>query len=890
MRQSKASKKLNIPAFSRSASLVLAIVMALLSLSALSAFAADAVPSPDGLFATTLSASSAQLQNAEEGIVLHFTKADPSLTAQMREKTSGTYCNALRIVLQNESACASMTVKISTAAGLTEEATVQLETYSAARDYYAYFGRLDEAVTYTVTFKGVSEGSARFYAVSPVSVIRPDADSVNGTIGSCLYNQDTGTVTISGTVKSGVLASNRTARLELFMIPRDADVNEYLASNPSPVSVQAIANHFSFQTPQLSTEELLCRFAVCIRATSGERTLLTNARYVSFKESGSAGQKDLSAFKGLETTQQRRTALTNPEAVYVDVWLNRLTDAAETDYAFSAMQTVSYFSRDYVSKLDEEIRRYAEAGAAVYLRLLVSPGTDEEYASSAEYEGAEYAALRADSVEAVSSLYACVSYLCARYKGMNLSGLVIGRSADLSLIKNCAGVIPLQTYVSGYVKVINTVAWAAGTAADGLQIIVPVSDSLPKSQSVTDEELDGLYRTDLFLESLSSELGARCGDSVSVCLMLENTHVSYQIDASHMLRVFTDSEYSHPNNLSPLRTMLQKTGGSIQKNFIYCYEPDASLPAEVQETAYTYSYYKLFYVNDVLGHVLSLSHNETEGTQGQLDTFEHVLSVIDTARTEEAGDKLLKLMQLKLIQSVTSNFDEKNLANRYAEYVALAKDDFSETGKYAYWNFSTATGNMGWSAQGMSNMRLLFTQAYGRVLCATLPFSSSDRLDYIGMDYWFTEPLNVSSVDGIVLDMAIDSDNAASVYEVLVQTGNDQVLLNGNCIIDGTLCYLRLDLSDLDNYDMQFLRVYIRRLDGLRADAVVYIRNIYLVSDTVSSEQLQVSAQATRDGNTGFEGMTMPMRVALLAVLAVTVLAVVLAFRIYFRSRSAARR
>ena len=70
----------------------------------------------------------------------------------------------------------------------------------------------------------------------------------------------------------------------------------------------------------------------------------------------------------------------------------------------------------------------------------------------------------------------------------------------------------------------------------------------------------------------------------------------------------------------------------------------------------------------------------------------------------------------------------------------------------------------------------------------------------------------------------------------------------------------------------------------------MYIRNIYLVSDTVSSEQLQVSAQATRDGKTGFEGMTMPMRVALLAVLAVTVLAVVLAFRIYFRSRSAVRR
>lgn len=816
-------------------------------------------------FATGLSAKGASLTWEPDALVLSFEKSAPTLTAKTPTASAyvgRTTCNALRVTLVNDSACDQLLLTVKRRA---DGATLGLETpilpYAGEATYDIPLEGAADMAEWTLTFPDVESGTVRLLSLSPVSVYLTDTTANNGSISVCEYDRDTEMLTVSGTVRSGVLSANKGAELVLYRIPTGEETAAWIElSHPLALATQPIANHFSFHISVFHFEDVCARYLVCIRGTDGKLTFLTSAAGVRIAgaDAGTASQsaRTNSQFKGIGTLQYSDTVSLMPGTAVVEVHLDKLLHADETDFSYFERELMTYLSREYVKKLDDEIRFYTESGCRVWLQFLVDADAEEIACAvprSSLSTGAKYRALRAQFLAESSCLYLLTGFLCDRYSASSetpVAGIIVGDSIDKAALCNAAGTLSLAEYVERYAEVLTVIANAAAISIPDAQILVPISDNWP-GRAIDASQRDGTYRSDLLLQSLGEMLADRFDDRLRVTLMVVNDRVSYTYDENGALRLYTDDTCLDAGHQQTVRSLLSALPETFDKKWAYLFRPDADLPGKVTEAFFADSYYRLFAAPDLLAYVISFLENERAGSVGQLDAMAPLIRGIDSADAEAVTEYARAALAIRDWTEAVPTWSAHDVQVHSDSRGALT-DAGEHRGSLTYWDFSKATGTLGWKGSfGYGNLHLDATSRLGRSLAAELLFAEANPGSYLGMDYTFAQPLDVSAADSLLLDLALESPEASDgVYEVLVQCGNGARAVSANGVTDGRRVQWDLDLSGLDAVGLKYLRIFVRRLDGTAENATLLVHTLSFASDTVGDEKLAQQIQPMKSGPT----------------------------------------
>ena len=493
------------------------------SLFSLSAAAEDAVTvsaEPSRFIGETFFGSEGTVYGVEEDRIVLPIGADKQSTAYSASVTPTVYAlenNAIRMLLANDSSASFILVRYTyetEKASETKTVRMDIAPHSEKCAYTIRIPEADHLTAVTLLLPSCEGNAIVLYAMETVRVWS-DSVTPRGMLSSCLFREDTRTVTVKGSVYHDVMIAARGGVLGLFRLSPEQTIQD-IVNDPQavPLVTSALSIGFELQTSAPDVASRYARYAVMICLPGGTRLPLAAPAYATDVQSAVRSQSSRSDFKGIDTTLISGAIDSNVGSAIVDVHLNRMENERRSGYLYTVENQYFYFDREYLSELDATVRSLSGAACKVYLRFLVE-AEDTALACAAtvseEQEGmVKYRSLRVDDAEAMRYLHAYTSFLCNRYNGTGqgeIAGIIVGSRVNEAGTYNATDIMTLAEYVPLYGQALNAVSTAARSVNPSLITVVPVSDRW-NVDLVGQSYREGIYTAEMFAESLAAYMTA----------------------------------------------------------------------------------------------------------------------------------------------------------------------------------------------------------------------------------------------------------------------------------------------------------------------------------------------------------------------------------------------
>ena len=129
-----------------------------------------------------------------------------------------------------------------------------------------------------------------------------------GSIDKCTYNEDSSTVTVSGSIDHKVMTQHKNGRLLLYRMRPWDDAKAIIAAS-EPLSSIPITIRFEIKADCSTTADRLSMYLVAVESESGEKLLIAEPRYIDVKSANVRSD----GFKGVNTAENSLAYINNLE-------------------------------------------------------------------------------------------------------------------------------------------------------------------------------------------------------------------------------------------------------------------------------------------------------------------------------------------------------------------------------------------------------------------------------------------------------------------------------------------------------------------------------------------------------------------------------------------------
>ncbi|MBQ2767831.1 MAG: hypothetical protein IJF49_07125 [Clostridia bacterium] len=795
----------------------------------------------------------------EDEVYLVPTDNSPIVEAEVLPPSAKTELNALRLVLNNESACSSLTLQYAYRADGANARSVTAALGSGKQTLLFEIERVSELRYLRFVFTGAREGMITLQAVNAVSVYDSGLQ-VSGEIDSCTLNEAGNEIVVRGTVAHNIMIANREHKLALFAIQPWETVEDVLTDGREPIAVADMSIRYHFVLPISSGDyaAMGATYLVALQAIEEDGDVLymplalpasPSAPYTAQRSSEDGARK------GVQTELVSTAGQAGASIYLVNIYLDVLCDGSASGYLYIRGDKSYYFNREVLSALDREVKLRSAAGAEVYLRFLLSDSTSNVIYTLAD-EGEESRGKRGillSDADVRDRVGAITEFLTAHYaEGTDygtVAGIVVGEQIDDAAQYNDIGVYSLSDYVDHYADLLTLIANVGRLQNPALKVIVPISDRRP-AVCITSALLESSYDSELFLRSLFMRLDALGGPDVS--LMLESMHNPFSLSGTIVDDPTIDAsiesgsiDYYNADNLSDFSALLDSlssTYRSMPDTFFYFWSPPAETESALS-AAYAYLYYCLRFSTHAEAFIVSFAEAETAGDMSGMRSLRYLMKYIDTERSLEVSEPALRVLGVDAWTALIQNFDASRLAiNRYIEG-ELTESTVTPTGRYCYWDFSTLHSTRGWYAGALIPTASVKGGGESRALVGEFDRSNAEIGEYCELIYRFTQKEPLGILDRVTFDLMIEGDG---VWEICIFVGDTHTRIEQKCVVEsGKRVLLALNPADLGDVGVDYIKLCAKPISGT-GEGSISLYSVWGESDTLEDDVLSGTLDEAR--------------------------------------------
>ena len=745
------------------------------------------------------------LLNDEDGsLKMIFSRISPTLSLKVLPDTFSNAHNAIRLVLTNTSACNSLffTYWYTDEAGETQSRTEKLSLASRGvlSDYYIYTDVVGQITRISLSFSGVASGSVLVKLVEGLCIYEASENSF-AVLDSCTYDHARGCIEIIGNVKYEFVTKYRKARLVLYALSMET---QNLPYGEIPLASIPMSSHFDFSLSDVSFEERMKGYVVAIVGEDGEILHTLKPRIPASKNEVSF---ENGFFKGIHSEFGLSAARANVKLAVVDVALSQLvSDKPGEGQLYALGGRIFYFNRQYISFLDDQVRKNYQNGMCVFLRL----------------ESREASQMLVCSSEDVFCLYAYAEFLCNRYSSSArgiVSGLIYGDCADAADLTG----INLKEYTRLYADALFALSEAAASSSQEIQLIIPISEGFENGK--------GQLSPRVFLVSLGNALQTRYFENIRVGIMVEGDSLSGEGGQNGRLGI------ENVDEISAFLKRLNNVYSVFFEEYLYYWNPPESVDIEFLKASLLHGYYALACESQARGFVLS-----TEAIHDPV-LAEELISVFRLADTKQ-GEKnsILALGKLRVEDwgdLIEGYAREKIPWIDYRESTDVTTPPFGFLGECYLWDFSQMGNNYGWSTgDGCESLTMEKNQETNRALAIKMkPLSENGYSSEL--IYHFDSERTFDEADAFSFEFCVD--DSVGKYQITVQICSDTAVSEATFLLSANeLSKIYVNTSGMfKGEEARCIRIFTTPLDNRSDEYKLLIGSISAHSTTQSSERLE---------------------------------------------------
>lgn len=674
--------------------------------------------------------------------------------------------------------------------------------------------------------EGALSGNVDLLAFFNISTYVKDTN-VDATFSRCHYNEKTGEIELQGSLSYAATVRYEGESLALFALSEGEDLH---LSSKTPVARTDISFNFSFTVAATGAEALFSRYVVAAVTAKGERIPLCTPAYPSLATAQIPKEE---GFKGFLGNEMGEAVDVLPDVSVVDVHLERLFGSQSDGILYAGEYDYYYFDQNYIAQLDARIHNLIGIGAHVYLRLLVDGKSAGISFVDTAPDGVKNRLPVVRTKQAQRDLFAVIDFISARYaKEDVISGLILGRAADLLQTYSYCAAANMAEYSTLYASTLNLVAGAARRNIPTLRVMLPVSDRV-FAESVTALQSTNDYYGALLIPSLLGALESQILDPQPIGIFLESGGLTHRVGGEEERFFGTDGL---PALLADLQSAA-KSSPYLSTEIFFSWQPPAAADETQLRADYLLKYASLFQNGTVSTFVLDLS---AQSMQKECEkSLIHLAKYVNTDRFDAFCAGALEAIGLQGLSELYPQglkLSERRVFSTELSLNAYA-DAHDITGSYVFWDFSAATDPLGWYVgSGCRAISIVSAENGAHALLAQCRAQGG----YADISYHFDNPVNLSFAPLLCMELGV-SGAAGTRYEVQLRLiGEGSVTYAGAVVTGGESQRLCLDLSQntVPVSLLRNVRVLVRPLDTENADFDLSLSTFTLESTTLSNEAL----------------------------------------------------
>ncbi len=847
--------------FSRIFCAVLSVILVVCALPTLPlvTFASDDYTRTERYMTDKFSSDGCRVSMGAEYAAIEIFESDSSISAEVNISEDIRELNAIKINLQNNSSCDRIifeyTFVDTTGIKQTRKANVDIETNTKRQDYFLYLDLSNGLVNYKLTFDSAHSGRIRIYSVNALSLCQDISITQLGTVSECIFDPASSSVNVRGTVKYDISVKYKDGKLGLFALGA-SDTLERVALDFERRAIYEVdmSNRFSFNVSVSGFADRFSRYAVFMIYTdeSGNtlRSPLDYARYAECADSYVSPIYKQNSFNGVNSMYFSSAIDANAASAVVDVYLNSLINTANANIPYSIYGYNVYFDRSYLEYIDLAVKNYSAIGTKVYLRFLISQGEDELVYSTCDTK-AKYRGILLDTEEAAMCVYAVADFLGSRYSSSNsgtVDGIILGTRVDLASTHNYVGTMTLERYAQNFARVICIFSSAWRAYNPSLELVVPLSATACDDVILPKENFDA-YSQHIFMSGVCNYILTSLSQYNQIRLMFESDSTPCRMGSDGLLS--PDQSNNNEIGVSDVKSFENMIKSirfqeCLDDDYIYYWNVGAVEGVELAGS-YVYSYLTLFNERRVSEFIVSFSETEINGGSDKFFQIKNIYKYIDSQRSDEVTDPVRVHFGIDSWNDIIAKYVTKNeirlkvIENElFSEPIANIKGDFS------FWDFSLATGSLGWYG-GVNCTALGVSSLVGsRALVGNMSVAHGDEYGDMVYEFAYTEDLCIG--DYLSFDVLINDELSAS-YELKLTLGGENYVVESKYLLAGNSEFTRLyfDTSTLEDFgNVKYLKLSARSLSGSINEFSLSLAEMNLHSASKNSEELEEAVLNSR--------------------------------------------
>jgi hypothetical protein len=288
--------------------------------------------------------------------------------------------------------------------------------------------------------------------------------------------------------------------------------------------------------------------------------------------------------------------------------------------------------------------------------------------------------------------------------------------------------------------------------------------------------------------------------------------------------------------------------GCLDTRVLYVWTPTEALSESELACAYALQYVSLFLHRDVASFIVDFSANAV-GAGLDVGQLYRLISVIDTQEGDTALASVCTALRIEDLTDLFPDYRAGMLQERRTVQTSLSDAGYAEgrvpIGSYDLWDFSDATGTMGWYAGNACGELAVL----GRALNA--PFSPIGAGGFADMAYHFTSGRDLSVAPLLRMQIGVDGE-ADTPYEVQIRMIGAGVSVTAFAVLTaGDAQQLYLDLTESASLltSVQCIRIAARPLNNSDKPFTVRLQSVTLESVILTSAELAERMEADGAGD-----------------------------------------
>lgn len=671
---------------------------------------------------------------------------------------------------------------------------------------------------------------------------------------SCNFDSESKTVNIKGTMNYDAFAVHGDSTLLIYSIPSGKTENDVLNDeNASPIVEAPVSLTFAFSFKISNIVDRYNRYAIFVRSTDGEYILTTESQYAEINI-GSTSLNNKVSFKGLAGDYSSNISNVNAQSTIIPIYLDQIFTQESDGYIYQIEDKQIFFNKNYVDKLDAQIRSLSLFDTTVYLQFLLRSGDMLPTNMSAD---AVYALPNVFDSQTILYLHSVTNFLVSRYSDKangNISGIILGKEWDNAAKYNSFKDITFEKYVlmcGHYTAIISN---ASRDVNPNINVVLSFSGDgfyiVPKKSATSNER----FSSQFLIESLMEYFDASSFSGLKCLFLIETSETPLDITVQDTISgIIFDKEL--PNDrfyignhkiISDFLEVLSLKYKSANKYYSVLWTPNKELRGNALCAAYAYAFYSLWSDDNIT--CFSVDFSEKNENIDNLNDLLFILKNINTDNSYKVTENLLEFFNKKSWNEVISVDKIPNISSKTHYFAdSLQKEPENIKGEFCYFDFSKAFVADGW-IQGVDcgDVKIEYRSTGTKALKTTFAVGNKDFCDLI---YTYEYAENISYTPYIKFDLEISSEQKSSLYEIRFLFKGKSSTFESSSIIAGNQAEeIILDMSKAKDLSMvESVKIAVRCLDDSSDNCTLWINSITGISKKYNSNKLNDLIENERD-------------------------------------------